>query len=392
MALPHTGSWGLPDFGLTERVGQLFGQQPNQQGGSNLVPNQVQNVAASFLPAPFQAAKAATTVYNQATRPGQGPAGVLGSVAPSQSLPQPAPLPTTGGGGGGNNFNDVYNRNYQGWDRTNALADYNANPNKFANAAQSGYDAQLAGLNTQYDRSRDQIQGQLGLLSDSLNQNRSTLDQELESVKNQVGTARTNAQTNTEKQIAEAGNTARSTQFQNRNVLRALGILNSSAAGDLLSKPVNEFDKQRASLNETLGQRFNELDNFIGERTKEHQTAVQGLVGNYQNLVGQIQGDLRFNERSRGDAIQAANSALQQRVADIQNSMMNYQNQVAMMKQQYGQQVQGLSSYQDPTYNQQGFQQQLLTTPQAQQQQIGVNPNIIDPQKKKQAGLLSAYG
>jgi hypothetical protein len=32
----HTGSWGLPDLGITEAIGGLLGVQSNQQGGSNL--------------------------------------------------------------------------------------------------------------------------------------------------------------------------------------------------------------------------------------------------------------------------------------------------------------------------------------------------------------------
>lgn len=37
MALPHTGSWGLPDFGITEWVSDKINKQRNSRGGSNLV-------------------------------------------------------------------------------------------------------------------------------------------------------------------------------------------------------------------------------------------------------------------------------------------------------------------------------------------------------------------
>lgn len=37
MALPHIGSWGLPDFGITEALGGLVGNPRNSSGGSNLI-------------------------------------------------------------------------------------------------------------------------------------------------------------------------------------------------------------------------------------------------------------------------------------------------------------------------------------------------------------------
>ncbi len=36
MTLPHIGSWGTPDFGVTEALANLFGQGRTAQGGSNL--------------------------------------------------------------------------------------------------------------------------------------------------------------------------------------------------------------------------------------------------------------------------------------------------------------------------------------------------------------------
>lgn len=51
MALPHIGAWGLPDFQISERVGDFFGKSRTAQGGSNLFggyssanPGQVQGI------------------------------------------------------------------------------------------------------------------------------------------------------------------------------------------------------------------------------------------------------------------------------------------------------------------------------------------------------------
>lgn len=58
MAFNPSGSWSvggfqLPDFGITEAIGGALGQGNNTQGGSNIVPNNVQNAANYINPVPF---------------------------------------------------------------------------------------------------------------------------------------------------------------------------------------------------------------------------------------------------------------------------------------------------------------------------------------------------
>jgi hypothetical protein len=260
-----------------------------------------------------------------------------------------------------------------------------------ASAARSANDAYLSQLNTQYDKNAEDLNSQLPYLAQQKDQAVGDINQELTSAQNQVGTQRTNAQNNADTQIQDAGSIAHSTQAQNRNVLRALGILNSSAAGETLAKPITEFDKQRGNITTALTQRMSELDNFLNDQVAKHQSAITGIQNNYLNLVGNIQRDLRFNDRQRADAINAANAALQQRLADVQTSLLNYTNQVNLQKQQYGTALQGINSYQAPTANLSTISNTGIAGP--TQQSSNPLSLVIDPNKRNQldANTLSGF-
>lgn len=113
MALPHAGSWlGLPDFGITEKIGSIFGAPQTQQGGSNL--------SAAFSP---QAAGPTPLISPLSS------SGVVGVNVPSGTSPITQTAPTGGGsqqqtqqssGGGGSDFMGYY----QGWPETAARADF----------------------------------------------------------------------------------------------------------------------------------------------------------------------------------------------------------------------------------------------------------------------------
>lgn len=252
--------------------------------------------------------------------------------------------PTGGGGGGDSRLtqlsqtdrNPIQETEYQ-----NMLAAQR-------NSAQSQYDAQLGAENTAYDYNAQQLNDQLGTLGGQKERAIGEIDLGLSGVQNQINSAKTNAQTGTTSQINQAGSIAKSTQQQNRNVLRALGIINSTAAGELLSKPINEFDKQRATLNQAFQQKSTELDDTLTQKTAEANNAKNGIIAQFTDLVGKIQTDLRFNERQRLDAVKQANSALQQRLADIQGSVLQYQQQVNLQKQQFAQSLAQIAAQQNP--------------------------------------------
>lgn len=329
------------------------------------------------------------TGYFNLSGPNQGLTGLgAGPIGPSkpgyvQGTAGTVPLPrqqgvlgaatSSGGGGGG------------------APASTNTSPFDAAgNAARQQNDAYLSSLNTQYDQNAANLNGQLGDLGTQKDQGINSLNSELDSVKAQVGTERTSAQTNNDNQVIDAGSIAHSTQMQNRNILRSLGILNSSAAGEMLSKPMDEFGKVKAQLGTQLTQRFNQLDDFLNTQVASHQNAVQSIQQNYQSLVGKIQSDLRFNDRQRADAVKAANAALTGHLADIQTSLLNYQNQINQAKQGYASQVsQVIQGYQQPNADTTGISG--ATVAGQDQGQQGINLSMA-PQKKNPNTLSGLVG
>lgn len=304
--------------------------------------------------------------------------GVLGAAtAPSPQTPPP----TNNGGGGGQPLSSMNPAQQNDWALGNGYMGWSDYLDKQQQSARNSSGAELSAQNSAFDYNAEQLNNQLGTLGNQRNQALSEIDLGLSGLQNQIKTSRANAQTNTEGQIRQAGSIAKSTQQQNRNVLRALGIINSTAGGELLSKPMNEFDKQRATLQQQLGQRFQELDDTFNQKTAEANAQKNGIISQFTDLVGKIQTDLRFNERQRLDAVKQANAALQQRLADIQGSVLQFQQQVALQKQNFAQSMAQIAAQQNPTIASNYMQGLSLTTPTDQNQTAAI---FQDPTRKRQ--------
>jgi hypothetical protein len=240
-------------------------------------------------------------------------------------------------------------------------------------AATDANAAEIASLNTEFDRLSALANDQLGYLQTEYQNANSNLENQktglLSQVNNQIG----DVNTSRDQSIAEAGDIARSTQGKNRNMLRGLGILNSSAAGDVLSRPLEEFDKQRANFVSAAQGQVNKLNDFLNQKTSELTLAAKEISDNYLNLVSQIQTDLRFSDRERSDAIRSANAALSQRMADIKNAQAQYQMQTEAQKQTLASQMAQLQSYSAPTVDQTGFSNTLVNPGATQNKTQAVN-------------------
>lgn len=349
----HTGAWGTKDFGATELVGKLIGAPTTDQGGSNL-----------------------SSKLGNAQSP-IGPTKPAGQVLGDQS-PNNYNQPKLFNSGATSGFGSLLST-------ANPTNDQNqSNPfNDAGQAAQSGTNAELQSLNTQFDRLRSQAESQIPFLQNERSRSLSNLANELTGLKDTVGSQKEESQQNTENQIDDAGQVARQTQRSNRNTLRALGILNSTAAGELLSKPLNEFDKIRSGIVQEGTRRINELDNFLNQKTAEHSSLVAQIEDNYSQLIGQIQNDLRFNERERSDAIRSANAALEQRLSEIQQAQFNWKTQIDTMKMQLAGELGQLQNYSQPQADLgilEGMQPQL-------EQSVTPQTASIYEKDKKQTGL-----
>lgn len=245
------------------------------------------------------------------------------------------------------------------------------------------------GINRYYNDVNSAYEEQIPFFESSRQRGLSTLTGALEGARGEVSRLSDQARGTFENSVAEASDTAKSVQRKNRNVLRALGILGSSAAGELLSAPYNEFDKQRAGLREQLNYRTQELDNFLIEKTNEHANMVKDLEDRYAQLVGQIKSDIRFNEGERARALKGADAAARNRIAEIRNSLLNYEMQVEGERRNIASAVQQMGDFDYNTLapNLKGI---TASTPQITAEQNRRQIAVQDPEKEKETALLSA--
>lgn len=238
--------------------------------------------------------------------------------------------------------------------------------------------SELDNLNSLYDYNAEQARNQLSSLGTQYQQGVNEANTGFENIKGQIGKTKKQNLSEIDRQIQSAGSTAQQTQMKNRNILRALGILNSSYAGESLQRPMEQFAQQRNDLMTAAQTRSQELDDLLTQKTAEHQNMLAGLRSNYDNLVNQVNTDLRFNDRQRADAIKAVNSALSQSLYNIQQQQQSIAQQVANQKTQLQQALASVNAYTTPQANLSNITSALEA------------PGQVGSQSKQQASIYGA--
>jgi len=183
--------------------------------------------------------------------------------------------------------------------------------------------ANLASLNTGYDYYQAKGEEQIPYLSGQRDAGVQSINDILGQAQTSADSAKLAAEQNNQNETNKSLSTAQDVTKGNRNILRALGILDSTAAGEALQKPMNEFAKQRFQLGQALTTRLNDIQTFLDQKQTEAATAVKSLQDNYAQLIGQIKTDLRFNGRQRADAITQATAAAKTRMEEIATNAAN---------------------------------------------------------------------
>lgn len=275
-----------------------------------------------------------------------------------------------GGGGGGGNTNNAF-----------GLAE---------DSARQQNDAELQSALSGFDYNKSALEGQLGQAGSQKDTLLSQIETGLGSARSQAESSTKRAEESTSQNTQDALTTAQEVQRKNRNILRSLGILNSSAAGELLSKPLNEYDTQRARLMTALQQRKEDIDIWVQERVSEAQSAKENIIQQYQSIVSNIQNDLRFNDRQRADAVRAAGAALSQRISELKLAQANWNSQYQSANNELLAASKTLNDYVNPSYNAAGIQAQTVTPGTTQNpSQVGI---YGDPRRQGENDLLSGMG
>lgn len=432
MATTHPGSWfGLPDLGITEKIGStLFGGSTTGQGGSDIFknnPTQNQswtdprlnaqyNQDAAYQPgvnSPQVAAKYALTnklSANSLTANDIQPINQLGGGG--NALSQDALIQKyrdtgwtdinailkdieagggskfdTGGGGGIDT-----SKNYTGINLVSLSQDPNSSDlwSEIFNAANSGNQSAIDIINSQYGQNENELNRQLGLTDQYQTNDLNTLGTQFTGVQNDVQSQRDTANKTVATETGKAADQARMTQKQNRNVLRALGILGSTYAAENLAAPINQFDRQKADLVNWGNEQLGKLDTYLTQKKDEYDNLVRDVQTKYGDLRTKILGDLRYNNQQKADALKAATAGAQQNIANLNLQKANYETQLNQYKQGLTTQIAQMLMQKAPTANLDQIAKQSIAFT---NNLMGTNPqqvSIYDQNGEKRK--LSAYG
>lgn len=137
----------------------------------------------------------------------------------------------------------------------------------------------------------------------------------------------------------KAAEAARSAQRQNRNIMRALGILGSTYAAEALQNPMNELAKQKATFAKWGMDQMATLDQNLTKFKNELSLQKDKILSQYATIKQKIQDDIRYTQQQKATSLAALKAGAQQNLASIQGQMMSYQQQLDQQKLGFTQQI-----------------------------------------------------
>lgn len=258
--------------------------------------------------------------------------------------------------------------------------------NDLGESARSQAQADLENALSEYDRA----DAELGLQQQSAEGQKASALSQIDTQKAEAvkrGQSLTDeAQQGMQSNIESASATTQDTVRKNRNILRALGILSSSAAGEMLARPGEEFAKTSADLKTQFTKRKQQVDDWVSQRTTEADNAKNDVLRQFNDIVARIQNDRRFNQRDKINAVQQAQSALKSRIAELNQYAIESQQAAQQYNQNLQMQIANMQLYQNPSANIQGILGSLI---QPQQAYKPIQVGTLQTDKDKQ--LLSGY-
>jgi len=242
-----------------------------------------------------------------------------------------------GGGGGGGNGGGSAPKPYIPVDPGKLSnpndADFNDAWKALAEAQARGDQAAIDQVLSQYGYNESELNRQLGLTDTYQGNALNSLLSQFQGVESDIGKQKTSANQTVDTEVGKASDQARMTQRQNRNVLRALGILGSTYAAENLAAPINQFDKQKATLVNWGNQRLAELDDYFNQKKSEYNNLVNDVKTKYADMREKIMGDLRYNNQQKAEAVKAATIGAQQNIANLNMQLQQNLTQLDQYRQ-----------------------------------------------------------
>jgi len=412
------GTWGgLSDLGITEK---LFGSKVAGTPLSGLLINPLQGQALQGGLLTDQTSQNISKSYQDYNKiPSYTPTGTVAGVtsyAPNPEKQQAAEthsqssldaliqdyknrgwtdetairndIAATGGPGENNNgpggaylLLPLLSKNYSNTNLSSSLGDVGTGgtPTGGNDIFKEIYDAAAAGnqsaidiINSQYGQNESELNRQLGMTDTYQGNDLNSLLTQFQGVQGDVSKQKQEGQDTVTTQTGQAADQARMTQKQNRNVLRALGILGSTYAAENLAAPINQFDKQKAELVNWGNKRMAELDTYMNQKKNEYDNLVNDVRSKYGELRDKIMGDLRYNGQQKADALRAATAGAQQNLASLNMQKAQYEQQMQQYQQGLTTQIAQMLMNKAPNANLQDIASQSIAfTNQLQ----GTSPN-----------------
>lgn len=370
LGLARPGSWfGAPELGLTERAAGTLSGGKTTDLSSAITRNYAQSPESGQT-------LGATNQPNQsfpiASNPGTVPPGSATSTVPS------------GGGTGDSRFTQlekIETRNPVEEDEYQRLL------REMQGGATNQAQIELEQTLSEYDKQAEGLQSQSGQLDAQRQSALGTLSGKQTEAVNEAGRAKQEAKDTTQTAQRKLLSTAQDVQRSNRNVLRALGILSSSAAGEMLNKPINEFQTQAGELQQGLVKRIGVVEDWLMSRQNEFANATKELETQYASLKENISRDLRFNSRDRVAAVKAAGAALQQRMQEIEQQSLQYAQAAKQYSDNILMKIAEMQMYQNPQADTSSIMNTLLSGAQGAQRPVTAAVTQSDEQRRRLSGL-----
>jgi hypothetical protein len=245
-------------------------------------------------------------------------------------------------------------------------------------AAKAGNQSAIDMINSQYGQNESELNRQLGMTDTYEGNDLATLLAQFNKTGTEVDTQKTTAKETVDQETAKAADQARSTQRQNRNVLRALGILGSTYAAENLAAPMNQFDKQKAELVNWGTKRMGELETYANEKRDEYDRLTNEVKTKYGELREKIMADLRYNNQQKADALKAATAGAQQNLAQLNMQKAQYEQQIQQYSQSLTTQIAQMLMNKAPNAN----------LDQIAKQSIAFSNNLMGTSPNKQVAVV----
>jgi len=371
----HKGSWfGLPDFGITEGIGDLFNRPTTEQSGSNVIGGSSQPSVVTTQP---------TTVSGYQQLP-------VGVAPPTQGVsisnPQPqAQAPQTVSQG---NLVSIF-PGYAGWDSNSAWQDYLATGGQgkgggnnsggvdysgIQNQISSGWDSYLSELDSILNNNLpDQQQSQIGIANTQRQNSLSSLDtqkalglSDLMAEENKVGQRQV-------KTLRDLSGNIKNLMTAGNTYLGSMGAGDSSASNQYSFALNKMATQQRSDVMNQSAQSYDEISSRKFKLSALYDQGVKDIESDYSEKISSIsqwfseqQTALKM-QKAQGqlnkstDLASLSSKILDQALQALQTSKQEASNRRSMLEQwaignsanidQLSKNLAGISNYQSPNYS-----------------------------------------